>query len=149
MSRMLTTCWEALWREGPQPCEMLHVWHYILSLDQGMPIYYGHVQVAPHQYCARRVVDLGETYWLVCKRYHCSRCDEAGRRASFNMWDPEVLQLYHASIVEELDVVFTYKCAVSQALADYITDHAISAASFEAMHRHIKHNHHKKCARAR
>ena len=106
-------------------------------------------QIRPHQYSVRRVVDLHESYWLVCKRYHCARCDEAGRQATFNTWDPRVLKYYHANVVEQLDVVFTHKCAVSQALADYINDHAVSAASFEAMHRHIKHNHRRKCDRAR
>ena len=101
------------------------------------------------QYVARRVADLRDTYWLVCKRYHCKACKAAGRQNTFNTWDPAVVEGYGGGLEESLDVVFTYKCAVSQCLADYIEDHAVTAASFEAMHRHITNNHHRSCDRSR
>ena len=78
------------------------------------------------KYVARRVVDMSETYWLVCKEYKCKRCAEAGRVKFFTVYDPVVLKLYHSSLVDDLDVVFTYKCAVSQSVADYIDDHAVA-----------------------
>ena len=108
----------------------------------------------PHAFCCRRVVDLAESYWLVCKRYTCKTCKrlhevDSTRRYSFAMWDPLVLAKYHGDITERLDVLFTHKCAVSQALADYIEDHATTAASFAAMHKYICANHHRACDRAR
>ena len=92
---------------------------------------------------------MSETYWLVCKEYKCKRCAEAGRVKFFTMYDPVVLKLYHSSLVDDLDVVFTYKCAVSQSVADYIDDHAVAATSFYSMHKHIESNHRRAFDRAR
>ena len=92
---------------------------------------------------------MSETYWLVCKEYKCKRCAEAGRVKFFTMYDPVVLKLYHSSLVDDLDVVFTYKCAVSQSVADYIDDHAVAATSFYSIHKHIESNHRRAFDRAR
>ena len=92
---------------------------------------------------------MSETYWLVCKEYKCKRCAEAGRVKIFTMYDPVVLKLYHSSLVDDLDVVFTYKCAVSQSVADYIDDHAVAATSFYSIHKHIESNHRRAFDRAR
>ena len=57
------------------------------------------------------------------------------------MYGPAVLKLCHSSLVDDLDVIVTYKCAVSQSVADYIDDHAVAATSFYSMHKLIESNH--------
>ena len=83
------------------------------------------------------------TYYLVSKRYRCKVCRAAGQQYTFNAWDPEVLELYPDIVKTRLGIVFTYKCAVTQVLADYITDHAITATSFHAIHKHVHKSHHR------
>ena len=74
---------------------------------------------------------MDHTYYEVCRRYYCSTCVVAHRQYTFDMWDPRVLKLLHSKVSQRLDVLFTYKCAVTRRVADYIWDHATSATSFE------------------
>lgn len=105
--------------------------------------------VISHEWVARRVVDVCDTYWLIGKRYLCKHCRNMGRTYTFNSWDPHVLKWMHPSFEAELGVKFTWKCAVTEKLASYIETHAVQGTSFDHMHAYVSSQHHVTCAKAR